>query len=144
MIQGLHAVCQMAQLRGVSPNGGTTGADVDVRGDPLEGRLADGPLTSNVGARHVYVGCGRLRQEFGKSLKEYGPFGLVIIMTGIDYLGVSAHPVTTTARRLDVVLYLSPGLEFGPCFFPAAPEQWVASGAFRDAICTRHDGRISR
>ena len=31
MIQGLHA-CQMAQLRGVSPNGGTTGADVDVRG----------------------------------------------------------------------------------------------------------------
>jgi len=53
-------------------------------------------LTSIVGGRHVYVGCGRVSQEVGHSLKEYGPFDLVIIMAGINYLGVSAHPVTTT------------------------------------------------
>jgi len=30
------------------------------------------------------------------SLEEYGPFKLVIIMTRINYLGVSAHPMTIT------------------------------------------------
>ena len=53
-------------------------------------------LTSIVGERHVYVGCGRVRQELGHSLKEYGPLDLVIIMTRINYLGVTAHPMTTT------------------------------------------------
>ena len=37
-----------------------------------------------------------MRQELGHSLKEYGPFDLVIIMTRINCLGVSAHPMTTT------------------------------------------------
>ena len=58
-------------------------------------RMTEQQLTSIDGGRHVYVGCGRVRKEFGHSLEEYGPFDLVIIMTGINYLGVSAHPVTT-------------------------------------------------
>ena len=37
-------------------------------------------LASNVDGRQVYVECGRVRQERGHSLKERGPFDLVIIM----------------------------------------------------------------
>ena len=51
-------------------------------------------LTSIVVGRHVYVGCGRVSQELGHSLKEYGPLDLVILVGGIKYLGVSAHPVS--------------------------------------------------
>ena len=53
-------------------------------------------LASNVGARYVYDGCGRVGQGFGHILKEQGPFDLVIIMAGSNDLRGSAHPETIT------------------------------------------------
>ena len=53
-------------------------------------------LASNVGARHVYNGCGRVGQGLGHIFKEQGPFDLVIIMAGTNDLGGSTHPEAFT------------------------------------------------
>ena len=50
-------------------------------------------LASNVGARHVYDGRGRVGQGLGHILKEQGPFDLVIIMAGTNDLGGSARRI---------------------------------------------------
>ena len=86
-----------------------------------EGRFADGPLTSIVGGRH------RPRDHHDRDQLPW------CIRTSGD----------NHARRPDVVLYLFTGLEFGPCFF-RCPLRVAPNGTFRDATCTRHDGRISR
>ena len=99
-------------------------------------------LASNVGGRHENVGCGRVSQELGHSLKEHGPFDLVIIMAWDQLPWCIRTSEDNHARRPGVARYPVTGLEFGLCSFHCT-RRVAPNGMFRDATCTRHDGSIS-